>query len=311
MMVSQSARRRRVRRPSSGATLHRISPASASPCSSGNIGSAVPWITRVGTVIEDRGSREHRPRRQQAVVLRRPRCCARARRRGGRARGSQPRRTGVASGEDARVADQVLDHRLAVRPVHLAVATKRRNSLGRRREPAFAGRRGRGADEDEREDAIGEVEREQLRERTARRDADHVRGRDPVGVEHTGGVGDQVGAGVLGVSRLIGDRSARCRGGRSGSRTARLGEHPAEALLPPEHRRADAHDKQDRRVGRVAEGLRAELDAVRFDHPLGDPCLLPAFGDQSSRAEPHRRWRAIQANEEPRCEASVHQCPGR
>ena len=36
------------------------------------------------------------------------------------------------------------------------------------------------------------VEGEQLRERAARRDADQVRGRDLVGVEHAGGVGDQV-----------------------------------------------------------------------------------------------------------------------
>src|SRR2546422_8486529 len=47
-----------------------------------------------------------------------------------------------------------------------------------RREPTFARRRGRRADEDEREDAIGVVECEQLREGTAGRDADHVRSRD-------------------------------------------------------------------------------------------------------------------------------------
>jgi hypothetical protein len=48
-----------------------------------------------------------------------------------------------------------------------------------------------------------------------------------------------------------------------------VGEHLAEALLPPEHRPANAHDEEGRRVGRVAEGLRAELDAVRFDQSLG------------------------------------------
>ena len=106
----------------------------------------------------------------------------------------------------ARVADQVLDHRLRVRPVHLRRRQEPPNSLGRRRQPAVTGRRGRRADEDEREDAIGEVEREQLRERPARRHADHVRGRDAVGVEHPGGVGDQVGAGVLGAAGLVGDR---------------------------------------------------------------------------------------------------------
>ena len=109
----------------------------------------------------------------------------------------------LAPGEHPRVADQVLDHRVRVGPVH----------LGRRQEAAEAPRsaaegsrsprrRGRGADEDEREDAVGKVEREQLRERPARRDADHVRGREPVGVEHADGVGDQVGAGVLGAPGL-------------------------------------------------------------------------------------------------------------
>jgi hypothetical protein len=48
-----------------------------------------------------------------------------------------------------------------------------------------------------------------------------------------------------------------------------LGEHPAEAFVPPQHRRAESHDEQDRRVGRVAERLGAELDAVRLDHALG------------------------------------------
>ena len=50
---------------------------------------------------------------------------------------------------------------------------------------------------------------------------------------------------------------------------APAGEHPAEALLPPEHRGTDAHDQQDRRVGQLAEGLSAELDTVGLDHSLG------------------------------------------
>jgi hypothetical protein len=64
---------------------------------------------------------------------------------------------------------------------------------------------------------------------------------------------------------------------------AAVGEHPAEALLPPEHRPAP-HHQQDRRVGRVAEGLRAQLDAVRFDHPL----------------------RQIRSSSPERCEAIAH-----
>jgi len=46
-------------------------------------------------------------------------------------------------------------------------------------------------------------------------------------------------------------------------------EHPTRALLPPQHRPANAHDQEDRQIGRVAEGLRAPLDAVCFDHALG------------------------------------------
>jgi hypothetical protein len=41
-----------------------------------------------------------------------------------------------------------------------------------------------------------------------------------------------------------------------------VGEHRAEALLPPEHRPADSHDEENRGVGRIPEGLGAELDPV-------------------------------------------------
>src|SRR3954447_18761952 len=50
-------------------------------------------------------------------------------------------------------------------------------------------------------------------------------------------------------------------------------EHPAEALLPPQHRCTHAHDEEDRRVGRVTEWLGAKLDPVRLDHALGQPCF--------------------------------------
>ena len=45
---------------------------------------------------------------------------------------------------------------------------------------------------------------------------------------------------------------------------------------------ADAHDQEDRRVGRVAEGLRAELHAVRVDHPLGH--VFPLSGSGTATA---------------------------
>ena len=61
-----------------------ISPASASPCSRGNVGSSMPWITGVGTAMVDAARAASRPRRP-GRGSRRPRCYARAQRRGGRA----------------------------------------------------------------------------------------------------------------------------------------------------------------------------------------------------------------------------------
>ena len=78
----------------------------------------------------------------------------------------------AASREHALVADQVLDHRLGIRPVHVCRCHEAPELLGRRREPALTGERLRGADEDEREYAIGKVQRQQLRECPTRRDAD-------------------------------------------------------------------------------------------------------------------------------------------
>jgi hypothetical protein len=49
---------------------------------------------------------------------------------------------------------------------------------------------------------------EQPRERAGGGDADQVRGWDAIGVEHAGGVGNQVIHGVLGASGLVGDGSA-------------------------------------------------------------------------------------------------------
>jgi hypothetical protein len=89
-----------------------ISSASVSPCSTGNIGSAVPWMTSVGAVIDDSGTFEDSP-----------------------------------SGSSRQQPPEI---------------------VGWGREVAVAGRRGRSADQNEREDALGEVKRQQLRERPAR-----------------------------------------------------------------------------------------------------------------------------------------------
>jgi hypothetical protein len=137
------------------------------------------------------------------------------------------------------------------------------------REPPFAWRRRRSADEDEREHAIGVVECEQLREGSAGRDADHVRSRDPVRVEDADRVGDQVGACVFRAPRLRCDRSARVPVVVADHEASSLGQQPAEPLVPPEHRCPDTHDQEDWRGGGTAEGLRTELDVVCLDHALG------------------------------------------
>ena len=150
-----------------------------------------------------------------------------------------------------------------------------KRSVGRGQAPP-AGSRGGGADEDERPDAIGVRECEQLGEGPARRDADDVGGGDPVRVEDAAGVRHQVGAGVRRAPRLVGHRAAGVAVVVADDEAAALGQPPAEALLPPEHRRADAHHQEDGRVARIAERLRAELDAVRLDHPLHR--YQPAYG---------------------------------
>jgi hypothetical protein len=74
--VTQSARSTPWPAPSTRRSRARgISAASASPCSTGNIGSAVPWITSVGTAIVDklcdgpaRGDADHVGRRQAVPV---------------------------------------------------------------------------------------------------------------------------------------------------------------------------------------------------------------------------------------------------
>src|SRR3712207_8343989 len=41
---------------------------------------------------------------------------------------------------------------------------------------------------------------------------------------------------------------------------AAVDEHPAEVLVPGDHLRPEPHHEQDRRVGRVAEGLEARSE---------------------------------------------------
>src|SRR5919204_2028501 len=98
------------------------------------------------------------------------------------------------------------------------------------------------------------------------------------------------------MSGLVSDRATGVAVVVADHEPAAVGEDPAEPLLPPEHRAADAHHKKDRRVNGIAERLRAKLDAVDFDHPLSQlgPSLRNRDPDtHSDRSE--RRARHYEA----------------
>src|SRR5919106_549121 len=72
------------------------------------------------------------------------------------------------SGKHAGVVDQVLDHRLRLRPVHLSRSDKMHVLLARWREPAVTCHGRGGADKDDGQDTLREVECDQLREPSTR-----------------------------------------------------------------------------------------------------------------------------------------------
>ena len=176
----------------------------------------------------------------------------------------------LASRQHARVADEVLDHRLLVRPVHVGRGQEAGEALSRRGRLPVGGRPRLPGDV---------LTRTSDRTRSGCASASSWAKAPPAETPTTWAAGipyasrtpaasDQVGAGVRRVPRLVGHRSAGVAVVVADDEAAALGQHPAEALLPPEHRRADAHHQEDGRVARIAERLRAELDAVRLDHPL-------------------------------------------
>lgn len=171
--------------------------------------------------------------------------------------------------EHTRVVDQVIDHRGGLRPIGMCGRHEPHELLGRRRQFAVAGRSGGGADQDERADSIGMVERDQLGNRPSGRDTYHVRGRDLVGVEYADRVADQIRAGVSGVAQLVGEGSTGVAVVVTDHEPSALGEHPAEVLLPPEHRSPGAHDEQDRWVRPIAKRLGAQGHTIGVNHALG------------------------------------------
>jgi hypothetical protein len=95
-----------------------------------------------------------------------------------------------------------------------------------------------------------------------------MRRRDAVRMQHTDRVGNKIGTRVARAPRLVADRTTGVAMVVANHEPTTVGEHPAEPLIAPEHRGGDTHDQKDRRVSRVAQRLRAELDPVRLDHPL-------------------------------------------
>jgi hypothetical protein len=106
------------------------------------------------------------------------------------------------------------------------------------------------------------VERGELGDRPAHRHADDVRGTQIEGADDADCVGDEVRGGVRRSARLVADRLPGVAVVVADDEPAAGLQPRAEGVLPPVHRRARAHDEQDRRVGRVTERLDAELDTV-------------------------------------------------
>src|SRR3954471_17397682 len=179
------------------------------------------------------------------------------------------------------VGDDVLDDRARVGPVDVGAGKERGTGVGDRREVAARPRRRR-AQQHERGGAVRVVEDEQLRERATHRRADHVGARDPVAVEDARGVGDEVRAAVVRPARRAGGRAAGVTVVIAHDEAPARRERRTERIVPPQHRRAHAHDQQHRRVAGVAERLGAQLDPIRLDDPLAHVGADPHDGPNSS-----------------------------
>jgi hypothetical protein len=169
---------------------------------------------RIGRAVDhERGHGDRRQGRTGTLVRRQELVVARTREIAGApdvaarelARGSLVERT-PSAGQHALVADEVLDHGLRARPVDLGVEA--REGVGPPWKLELDRHGEGGADQRERRDAIGEVERHPLRERSSHRHPDEMRDADPVRIQDPDGVREQIVAGVLGAPRLVGGRPA-------------------------------------------------------------------------------------------------------
>src|ERR671915_227710 len=112
------------------------------------------------------------------------------------------------------------------------------------------------------------IERHELGDGTAHRDANEVRPGKADGAEQAYGIVDEIPARVVGGPGLIGDRSAGVAVVVADDEAGAGGEALTELILPPVHRGARSPDQENRGVAAIAERLDAELDAVGLDDPL-------------------------------------------
>ena len=183
------------------------------------------------------------------------------------------------AGKDAEHGAAMCDDGSAIRRVEVIHARHRGQDLGRGRRQALDGfavdhvdnraSRRRGHDGCEREYAIGVVETQELREHAAHRRADDVGLPDPVVIQHGRRV---VRHRLQRVIRLTG-RATGCSADvtvvvADDVASARR-EAFAKAVPPQQHGGTGTHDEQDCRVTGVADGVGADLDAVRGYERLG------------------------------------------
>jgi len=167
------------------------------------------------------------------------------------------------------VADEVIDHRRPFGPI------RQRDLRGepgpqlvrhrRKLRPAGDGRAGR--HQHQRVDAIRMSQGNLLSEGAAHRDTGQVSAPPPERVQHPGRIGRQVRAGVPRGPGRVADRAPGVAMVVADDEPPARRQPLAEFVLPPVHRGAHAADEQDRRVGRVANNIHAQVDAVNIDDP--------------------------------------------
>ena len=158
----------------------------------------------------------------------------------------------------------VVDDRLSIRPVGLVHVECGDGLLGHPGEVLVrAG--GAGRDQRQRRDSMGMVERHQLGDRAAHGHANEMRLGDPEGIQDADHVVHEVVARVLGRSWFVAHRPSGVPMVVADDEPPSRREALAELVLPPIHRRAGAHDQEDRGVAGVTEAVDADVDAVGTD----------------------------------------------